>query len=157
MWHNIPETSVRTEPYFQISSFAFSLLDNSSPLREMSFTNKFMTSISAWWFCVGVRGVHNFTKQHKMKQIPDDCAVSQAACCSWEWHLGFASGLLCHSGKSLSSEPVRMQLGAWRYWKLFRKKIPLFLVYLSALLHFALLLPFVQLHEDRWEVAMLKK
>lgn len=53
---------------FQTSRFAFRLLDNSSPLRETTFINKFLTGLFYhWWFCADRFEGHDFTRLHKMK------------------------------------------------------------------------------------------
>lgn len=119
--------------HFQIAGFASSLLYNSSPLREMSFTNKSMTWLfHPSGFCVGGFGVHAFSELYKMKEIPGDHAASHLAGHSWQYQGGSA----CYAAwaVTLFSELIRTQFGAWQSSKNpFGRKYPVFLMYLSVL------------------------
>lgn len=111
----------------QLSSFGFSLLENSSPLREMSSVNKLITQLWDQWSFLGRFEGHSFTRLYKNK------VDSWWLCCV----LTSCQGSLCCLGMLFSSQnssKCNSKHNKVAKASASGRKHPTFLVYLSLLM-----------------------
>lgn len=87
----------------QLSSFGFSLLENSSPLREMSSVNKLITQLWDQWSFLGRFEGHSFTRLYKTKWTRGGCAVSWPAARAPSAALGCCLALRIHRSATQST------------------------------------------------------